>query len=136
MFWISLILVVIFILLLGGKDATSYLLREVKDPYKGITKIRLDRWHRDGVLIHSLYTFTLAWATGLWVVVPLQTLLVRLAVYDIVFNKWASLPFTYIGETSRVDRFFRKVFGTQGAIKKLIVFLLILIAWGTIKTFI
>lgn len=135
MFWIALVISLIFTLFLAGKDASSYLLRGMIDPYQGVTKSRLDRWHRDGVAIHGIFTFVLAWATGLWVTIPIQALLVRLSVYDLAFNKWSSLPETYIGNTSKIDRFFRRIFGNNGALEKSIVFLIILIIWGVLRIF-
>jgi len=135
MYWLSLLICLTITLLLAGKDASSYLLRGVLDPYQGVTKSRLDRWHRDGVFIHGLFTVILAWATGMWITVPIQALLVRLGFYDLAFNKWASLPTTYIGNTSGVDRIFRKIFGNNGALEKSIVFLVILLLWGVLRIF-
>lgn len=64
MFWISSIILTIFKLFLAGKDASSTLL---KDNSKNdiITYHRLDRWHRDGVIIDLMFTLTLMWATTL-----------------------------------------------------------------------
>lgn len=135
MFWLTLAISFIFIVLLAGKDATSYLLRGAITPYEGVTKSRLDRWHRDGVLIHALFVGVLAWATGLWITIPVQALLLRLGFYDLAFNKFASLPITYIGSTSVIDRIFLKVFGNNGALEKSLTFLLILITWGILRIF-
>jgi hypothetical protein len=135
MYWLALIISLIFTLFLAGKDASSYLLRGMLDPYQGVTKSRLDRWHRDGVAIHAIFVFVLAWATGLWITVPAQALLIRLGFYDIAFNKWASLPTTYIGNTSGVDRIFLKIFGHNGAVKKSAAFLIILLLWGVLRIF-
>jgi len=135
MYALSLVISLIFILFLAGKDASSYLLRGTKDPYEGVTKSRLDRWHRDGVAIHTIFVAVLAWATGLWITVPVQALLLRLGFYDLAFNKYSSLVTTYIGNTSMVDRFFRKIFGTNGAVIKSAVFLLILLLWGVLRIF-
>lgn len=135
MFWIALIISFIFTLFLAGKDASSYLLRGMLDQYQGVTKSRLDRWHRDGVFIHAIFTFVLAWATGLWITVPIQALLVRLGFYDLGFNKWSSLPITYIGNTSKVDRIFLRIFGKNGALEKSLAFLLILLIWGVSRIF-
>jgi hypothetical protein len=82
-----------------------------------------------------LFTLVLAWATGLWVTVPLQALLVRLGFYDLSFNKWSSLPITFIGNTSSVDRIFLKIFGRNGAVKKSAAFLIVLLLWGVLKIF-
>jgi hypothetical protein len=135
MFWIAFVISLIFTLFLAGKDASSYLLRGMLDQYQGVTKSRLDRWHRDGVAIHGIFTLVLAWATGLWITIPIQALLIRLGIYDLAFNKWSSLPVTYIGNTSMIDRFFRRIFGNNGALEKSIVFLIILIVWGVLRIF-
>lgn len=135
MYWIAFIISFVFTLFLAGKDASSYLLRGMLDPYQGVTKSRLDRWHRDGVAIHGIFTLVLAWATGLWITVPIQALLIRLGFYDLAFNKWSSLPMTYIGNTSGVDRIFLKIFGHNGAVKKSAAFLLILLIWGVLRIF-
>src|ERR1700749_3328013 len=100
MFWLSFLISFVFILFLAGKDASSYLLRGMLDAYQGVTKSRLDRWHRDGVAIHAIFTGVLAWATGLWIAVPIQAPLIRLGFYDLAFNKWSNLTMTYIGNTS------------------------------------
>ena len=135
MYWLALIISLIFTLFLAGKDASSYLLRAMLDPYQGVTKSRLDRWHRDGAVIHGIFTAVLAWATGLWIAVPIQALLIRLGFYDLAFNKWSTLPITYIGNTSVVDRAFLKIFGKNGAVEKSAVFLLILLVWGVLRIF-
>lgn len=135
MYWLAFPISFIFTLFLAGKDASSFLLRGVTDPYQGVTKSRLDRWHRDGVAIHGIFVAVLVWATGLWLTVPIQALLIRLGFYDLAFNKWSSLPITYIGNTSGVDRFFLKVFGRNGAVKKSAAFLLILLLWGVLRIF-
>jgi hypothetical protein len=135
MYWLAFIISLAFTLLLSGKDASSFLLRGVLDSYQGVTKSRLDRWHRDGVIMHSLFTLVLAWATGLWVSAPIQALLIRLGFYDLSFNKWTSLPTTYIGNTSGVDRIFLKIFGHNGAVKKSAAFLIILLLWGVLRIF-
>lgn len=136
MFWISLIILTIFKLFLSGKDASSYLLREKIGAYEGLTKDRIDRWHRDGAIIDLMFTGAIAWATTLYITIPILSLLIRLSVYDISFNKYTSLPLTYLGSTSIVDRMFSKIFGINGAVKKSLTFAAIIVIWGLIKTFV
>lgn len=136
MIWIAIILLIIFKLFLAGKDASSYLLKGKLDLYEGITKKRLDRWHRDGVALDALFTLAIAWATGDWILILIHSLLIRLGIYDLAFNKWASLPLKTLGTTSKVDRFFSKIFGANGAIIKSVIFLIIAIALQIVKTII
>jgi hypothetical protein len=127
---ISAIELFAFTLTLAGKDADSYLLKDNSQQYQGLTKSRLDRWHRDGVLLNIYAVLLTSWASHLWISASILAILIRLGFYDLSFNKWTSLPLTYIGDTSAIDRVFLSIFGKNGAIKKSVVFLIILILWG------
>ena len=48
------IYVLICILFLAGKDATSYKLMEKDDPLSELKRKRIQRWHRDGVALNAL----------------------------------------------------------------------------------
>ena len=128
MIWITFGLVIVYTLLLAGKDASSFLLKTKEESI--LTDNRIKRWHRDGTLIFILTTAMLSWASGLWWQVPIQALLVRLSIFDLGFNKWSQLPLNYLGSTSKVDKFFSKIFGRHGAITKSIVFVIILILFN------
>jgi hypothetical protein len=129
MFWIVALILLVNKLFLAGKDADSYLLKE-KHGEDALTFKRIKRWHRDGVALDLMFTAVLAWATGLYAVVGIQSILIRLAVYDLAFNYWAKLNFHYLGSTAFFDRIFSKIFGINGAVKKSLFFLALLIGMG------
>jgi hypothetical protein len=131
MFFGTLAILLIYKLFLAGKDASSYLLKDKNATGEIITK-RIQRWHRDGIAIDLIFTLVLAWAVHDWNVI-IQSLLVRLAVFDLAFNYWSSLNIHYLGSTALADRIFIKIFGINGAVTKSICFLAALIVWGLIK---
>jgi hypothetical protein len=131
MFVISILLLIVFKLLLAGKDASSYLLKDKVD--NNLTVKRIQRWHRDGVALDLIFTGVLTWATSLYIEVPILSVLLRLAVYDSAFNQWAGLDIRYLGSTSWIDRQFVKIFGLHGALEKSFVFLGITVIWGILK---
>lgn len=125
---ILLILAQIYLLIatlfLAGKDASSYLLKD-KLQSGELTSKRINRWHRDGVILNTLFILPLILLVG--PLIALYALLIRLSVFDIAFNYWSGLNPNFLGSTSRVDQLFAKIFGQQGAIKKSLIFLLILV---------
>lgn len=135
MFLLTAIILIIFKLFLAGKDASSYLLKDKTDD-SALTLKRIQRWHRDGVILDFLFTAILAWASGRILECFLQSLLIRLALFDLAFNYWVSFNIRYLGSTSTVDRIFIKIFGINGALKKSLFFLGVLILWGILQTFI
>lgn len=127
MLLVSALILIIFTIFLARKDGTSFLLKE-KHEESWLTFKRLKRWHLDGVIIYLIFTSVLARAIpGHNVHVFVQALLVRLALYDVVFNNSAQLDWRYLGSTAAVDKEFIKIFGESGAIKKSIAFLVILV---------
>jgi len=97
------IYVLVCTLFLAGKDATSYLLKDTL------------------IIIPIIYLRPeLHW-------IILYTVLIRLAIFDIAFNKWAGLDYRFLGSTAFTDKFFIKIFGTYGAVKKSIFFLVVLL---------
>lgn len=126
---IAQVYILICILFLAGKDATSYLLKDRTTTTKGViglTITRLRRWHRDGVILNILFLIPLVFFLGnYWLI--LYTVLIRLAFFDIAFNKWANIDYRFLGSTAIVDKFFSSVFGQYGAVKKSFVFFVILI---------
>lgn len=122
MLFISLAILIIYKLFLAGKDSSSYLLRD-KANVTDITLNRIKRWHRDGVILDLLFTGALVPTFGWWVI--LQSLLVRLSVFDVAFNHWSGLNINYLGSTAATDKFFVKIFGINGAVKKSLIFLIL-----------
>lgn len=121
------IYVLVCILFLAGKDASSYLLKDKNRPANSLDKKRIERWHRDGVALNMLVIVPIVYLRPeLWMII-IYTLLLRLAVFDIAFNKWASLDYRFLGSTAWSDKIMAKIFGNYGAVKKSIFFLTILI---------
>jgi hypothetical protein len=127
---IAEIYLLIATLFLAGKDASSYLLKSREDG--PLTRDRVRRWHRDGVALFLLYIIGAATTLffygdfKLWLVV-IYSVLIRLSAFDLAFNYWAGLDIKFLGSTSNVDKFFVKILGKYGAIKKSTIFLIILI---------
>lgn len=112
------------ILTLAGKDAVSYLWKSrIDDP---LTPSRIKRWHRDGVILFVLCFLPLLTIHHWWWLLAAH-ILIRIAFFDLEFNKSASLEITFIGGTAWADKQFVKFFGTHGAIRKSIFFAVILI---------
>lgn len=130
----ALLFLLIFKLLLAGKDATSYLLKDKKAQGEITTK-RVNRWHRDGAIIDFLYTLALSndFKDDWWQIFIIS-LLLRLSVYDLAFNHWAKLDIGYIGGTAGTDKFFVKIFDEDGAVTKSIFFFAIFILFMLSKT--
>lgn len=126
-FIVATLFLLIFKLLLAGKDATSYLLKD-KNVEGSLTDKRIDRWHRDGVLIDILNTVAVSDTFGgQWWQIFVISLLLRLSVYDLAFNHWSKLSLTYLGGSALSDRIFCAIFGKNGAIQKSIVFFILLV---------
>jgi len=49
------VLLIIAILFLAGKDASSYLLKDKDNNGDELTLKRIQRWHRDGIVLYLLY---------------------------------------------------------------------------------
>lgn len=121
------IYVFVCILFLAGKDATSFLLTERAKLNTSLGSRRIQRWHRDGIALNILVIVPIVYLRPELSWIILYTVLIRLAVFDLAFNKWAGLSLTWLGSTAWTDRFFSKIFGEKGAVKKSIFFLLVLI---------
>ena len=127
------IYLIICVLFLAGKDASSYLLKDKLRSDNTIDLNRIKRWHRDGVILNLLFILPLLLLVKWYILI--YALLIRLAIFDIAFNKWAGLNYNFLGSTSMVDKIFVKIFGKMGAIKKSVVFFLILIAINILAIF-
>lgn len=121
------IYVLVCILFLAGKDATSYLLKDKNRPNDNLNDARIQRWHRDGVALNALVIVPIVYLRPELYWIVLYTVLLRLAVFDLAFNKWAKLNYKFLGSTAWTDKFFSKIFGKYGAVKKSLFFLGILV---------
>lgn len=120
------IYVLVCILFLAGKDATSYLLKN-KDVSDNLTVSRIQRWHRDGVALNILIITPIVYLRPELSWIILYTLLIRLSVFDLAFNKWSGLDYKYLGSTAWSDKVMIKVFGENGAVKKSVFFLILVV---------
>src|SRR5690348_1510575 len=111
-------------LFLAGKDADSYLLKDRQD--NPMTSKRVRRWHSDGLAMAFLFLVPCLFL-GTWYWSAISALLVRLSIFDLFFNEWASLPSTYLGGTAFADKLFVKIFGVNGAIRKSACFFILFI---------
>jgi hypothetical protein len=118
--------VLVCILFLAGKDATSYLLKNKNTQDVSLERKRIQRWHRDGVALNALIIVPIVYLRPELYWIIFYTVLLRLAVFDLAFNKWAKLNYKFLGSTAWTDQFFSKIFGKYGAVKKSIFFLLVL----------
>lgn len=130
------IYVLLCILLLAGKDASSYLLKDKNAKDLELEKKRIDRWHRDGVALNALIIVPIVYLRPELYWIIFYTLLIRLAVFDIAFNKWAGLNYKFLGSTALTDRIFNKIFGQYGAIKKSLFFAATLLVLNIVDIFI
>lgn len=133
MIYLAEIYLLICILFLAGKDASSYLLKDKLKSNNTINFNRIKRWHRDGVILNILYVLPLLFLVEWYILI--FALLIRLSFFDIAFNKWAGLDFRFLGSTSWVDKIFIKIFGKMGAIKKSLTFYSILIILNILHLF-
>jgi hypothetical protein len=115
------------ILLLSGKDSSSYLLKDHNRVYTLLDKSRIQRWHRDGVALNALVISPIVYLRPDLYLIILYTVLIRLSVFDVAFNRWSSLDYRFLGSTALVDKIFSKIFGKYGAVRKSIFFGIILI---------
>lgn len=121
-------------MLLAGKDASSYLLKD-KTSHTSLAVRRIQRWHRDGVFLYILYILPilslhleLYWIINIFIC----AILIRLSVFDLAFNYWAELNIRYLGSTSYIDKIFSRILGNNGALYKSLFFILVLIAWNVL----
>lgn len=121
------IYVLICLLFLAGKDATSYKLMEKNDPLTELKRKRIKRWHRDGVALNALVITPIVYLRPELSWIILYTVLLRLAVFDLAFNYWASLNIRFLGSTAWADQFFSNIFGKYGAVKKSVFFFTLLV---------
>lgn len=122
------IILLITTICLAGKDADSYRLKDKNAPLDTLENKRIQRWHRDGVILNALTILPfITTDPNNWYKYILYGLLIRLSVFDIFFNKWAGLPYKFLGSTALVDKLLIKIFGKAGAIKKSLFFLAVLL---------
>lgn len=123
----------VYILVATGKDATSDKLKDQGVASPLVLK-RLKRWHLLGSLEHAIFACSLGalasycspFLTIYWVEVPIINILLRIALYDVLFNIFRGLDYRYIGNTAWWDKYiFHPLFKEKGAIKKLIATLIL-----------
>ncbi|HEY4112176.1 hypothetical protein [Puia sp.] len=125
---------IVYVLFLAGKDADSYQLKDRQD--NPLSSGRVKRWHRDGLALFVLYVGMLMYyEQPLWWKTGLVAILIRLAIFDIFFNRWSSLEITYLGGTAGMDRLFVSIFGINGAVRKSLFFAAILVALNLLNIF-
>ena len=112
-------------LFLAGHDSTSYLLKSGGTNIGPLLFRRIKRWHRDGSIIFFLCCLPLVYFIG-WQII-IAALLIRLSFFDLAFNVWSGLPIDMIGTTADTDKFFSRIFGKNGALKKSLLFFIILV---------
>jgi len=120
-------------LFLAGKDASSYLLKD-KIASGSLTNNRIQRWHRDGVILDVLTTLPIAYLAGTkWWQIIISSVLLRLSTFDLAFNYWGGLDIHHLGSTAWADKQFAKIFGASGAVKKSLFFLTLLVLLNILK---
>lgn len=123
---------IVAILFLAGKDSSSYKLKDKRD--NSLTLARIKRFHRDGVALNALFVIPFIYFDPInWQKYIVYTLLLRLSIFDIAFNYWAGLNYKSLGSTAWWDQKFAEIFGEDGAVKKSIIFLLILIGLNILR---
>lgn len=117
---------------LAKHDAESYLLKNNDSSTTTLEIIK--RWHQDGVILGVLINIPILYDNlSAWWEIVLANVFLRLAEFDLVFNKYANLSPYYLGSTASLDKFFSKVFGKNGAVTKSIVSFAILILFDVAK---
>ena len=125
MIYLAQLYIIVCTLFLAGHDSTSYLLKSGGTNIGPLLFKRIRRWHRDGSIIFFLCCLPLVYFIG-WQII-IAALLIRLSLFDLAFNAWSGLPIETIGTTAFTDRLFAKIFGNSGALKKSLLFLIVLI---------
>lgn len=133
---IEVLYLIIATLFLAGKDASSYRMKDKNPKNLDIHLKRISRWHRDGVALNFLFVLPLFYYNDLAFIYFLYALIIRASFFDPAFNKWAGLPIGFLGSTATFDKLSSKVFGKNGAVKKLIVGTILLLTIILIDKFI
>lgn len=134
MLFVAIAIIIIYKLFLSGKDADSYQLKD-KSATGALVDKRIQRWHRDGVALDIIFTLVIAYAfKNYWII--LLSLLIRLSIFDIFFNKFAGLDIHYLGSTAWTDKQFVKIFGINGAVEKSIIFMILTLTLTSYLTFV
>ena len=125
------VMYIICTLLLAGKDADSYLLKNnLSDK---LTLNRVSRWHRDGFFLAlAIVILCVMVRLDRWWVIISTCILIRLSFFDIFYNRWSGLGIDYIGNTAWTDQQLRKIFGSNGAVLKSITFFILLLIFNYI----
>jgi hypothetical protein len=111
---------------LGARDGINYSIFKVPQQMEYLKlKGMLNAWHFCGGVIYLLACLPAIALVNWLLVIP--CLLVRVSIYDIAHNLFAKFPAGHLGTEAKSDKLFVKLFGKEGAIKKAVAFILILI---------
>jgi hypothetical protein len=117
---------------LAKKDAESYLMKDNISTPTILSIIK--RWHTDGVILAILINIPLLYDFhSIWWQLVVVNVFLRLAEFDLVFNKYANLSLTFLGSTATLDKIFSKIFGQNGAVIKSFVFFIALVVFNFAK---
>ena len=120
------IYILVFVLVLAYQNATSYLFQDQSSNPPSMKT--LNRWHTLNVVLNGIAIVPfLIYDLSNWWLYLIYAILIRLSIFDIAFNYFSNLDYRFLGTTAWADRFFAKIFGDKGAVKKGILFLIILI---------
>jgi|SRR6476620_2280379 len=133
MIYAAQLYLLIGILFLAGKDATSFRLKD-KNETGNLIMGRIKRWHRDGLVLWLLLTLPISYFIH-WEM-AIVSVLIRGSVFDLAFNKWGGLSTTYLGGTAWADKIMVKIFGLHGAIKKSLAFAFLWAVLNVLNVFI
>lgn len=125
MIYLAQLYIIACTLFLAGHDSTSYLLKSGGTNIGPLLFQRIKRWHRDGSIIFFLCCLPLVYFIG-WQII-IAALLIRLSFFDLAFNVWSELPIERLGTTAFTDRLFANIFGNSGALRKSLLFLVLLV---------
>jgi hypothetical protein len=119
--------------ILGCKDGATYKIfgRPIQDYSK--VKEWLKWWHFYGAFDYILLLSVLFFVVG-WKIL-IAALLIRVSVFDLCYNWKSGLSHSHIGTEAVSDKIFAKIFGPNGARKKALVFLLVLIILNGLNYF-
>ena len=139
MFYILQLIMIAYVLFKAGDNSSAVKLRE--NEYNSLTMVRITRWHRDGsagyaILLLVIAGFLFKYENWLIAVKSLVAgALIMVTFFDVALNNWSGWKLGYMGNTAWWDRFFVKLFGKTGAVKKAIAFFILLVILNLVNEF-
>jgi hypothetical protein len=126
MIYAAQIYMLIVCLNLGYRDGINY--RIFGKPVGRYTNVKawLKTWHAQGAGDYLMHAAAVTWVAGWQLIVA--ALLIRVATFDVAYNKGARMPLGHIGTEAFWDRFFSAKFGKDGALLKMLFAIIIIIA--------